>query len=563
MPDHLASILSRLDALAAYEGPWRPLRDETPLLRRRLAELREREQRLDDLLVIALVGGSGVGKSTLLNALAGDQLAETSEFRPCTATPAVYQPPGSNFGLDGWKRIQGSALEHLVIIDTPDSDTVIRQHRESVIQALTQSDLILICGSPEKYLDEATWSLLRPLAGERTMVCVETKADLETESVREHWTKRLHEQGLAVADYFRVSPRRSLDRKLGDPAAPRDEFDFARLESFLHEELSTERARRIKRSNVYGLLTKTLATLRERVAARAPELSALQRFLDHHDKEVAKEVYTLVGRRIFAEPHLWNFALGREVGLRAKGIVGTLYRLLETLRTLPARIATWMPRIGRDSAGRQAAAMLTEQSLFEQNIDVATAAIREYYANHQSHVTLECAKAGFDPLNTEQGLTEFLDGIQQRLAGLLRGPARDRVVVRARALTSWPVMLLADLPPLAFLGYAGYRIVSDYFAGTILTGDYFLHASAVLAIILALELAAMSVSARALAWSARRAATRDLRTVLLSGGIAFSPERTVVAEAARCADTCAQIASESQYGFHSRPEHASFGETRA
>ncbi|GMU93919.1 MAG: hypothetical protein AMXMBFR4_29770 [Candidatus Hydrogenedentota bacterium] len=563
MPDHLASILSRLDALAAYEGPWRPLRDETPLLRRRLAELREREQRLDDLLVIALVGGSGVGKSTLLNALAGDQLAETSEFRPCTATPAVYQPPGSNFGLDGWKRIQGSALEHLVIIDTPDSDTVIRQHRESVIQALTQSDLILICGSPEKYLDEATWSLLRPLAGERTMVCVETKADLETESVREHWTKRLHEQGLAVADYFRVSPRRSLGRKLGDPAAPRDEFDFARLESFLHEELSTERARRIKRSNVSGLLTKTLATLRERVAARAPELSALQRFLDHHDKEVAKEVYTLVGRRIFAEPHLWNFALGRELGLRAKGIVGTLYRLLETLRTLPARIATWMPRIGRDSAGRQAAAMLTEQSLFEQNIDVATAAIREYYANHQSHVTLECAKAGFDPLNTEQGLTEFLDGIQQRLAGLLRGPARDRVVVRARALTSWPVMLLADLPPLAFLGYAGYRIVSDYFAGTILTGNYFLHASAVLAIILALELAAMSASARALAWSARRAATRDLRTVLLAGGIAFSPERTVVAEAARCADTCAQIASESQYGFHSRPEHASFGETRA
>ncbi|MBX7255890.1 MAG: 50S ribosome-binding GTPase [Candidatus Hydrogenedentes bacterium] len=528
MSDSLGGILARLEEIAAYDGPWKPLRDEAPLLRARLQELRERETRLDDLLVVALVGGSGVGKSTLLNALAGDQLAATSEFRPCTSVPTVYHPPGAVLGMKDWNRVSGSALENLVIIDTPDSDTVEHAHREKVVEALREADVILICGSPEKYLDEATWSLLRPLQGERTMVCVETKADLSTEDVREHWTARLREQGFEVSGYFRISARRSLDRKLTGHAPHGDEFDFARLEAFLRTELSSERARRIKRSNALGLLTKTQQRLTENVVVRRPELESLQTKIGETDKAIARETCTIIGRRLFAEPHLWNYALGREVALRAKGIVGTLYRILEAARSFPARLAQRFSWGGAASAGRQAAAMLNEDGVFAEDITVATDAIRDVYAQRRSELALDWVRAGFEPSDAEAGFTEFHHAVQQRLGFLLRGPARDRVVSRAKWLTCWPLALLVDAPPVAFVGYAGYRIVSDYFMGVVLTSDYFLHSGAVLAILLAVELLLISLISRMCAWSARRRAASDLRAAILSGNLAFLHERAVL-----------------------------------
>src|SRR5438552_2032913 len=45
-----------------------------------------------DTYVLALVGGTGVGKSTLLNALAGDQVSPASARRPTTSDPVAWVP---------------------------------------------------------------------------------------------------------------------------------------------------------------------------------------------------------------------------------------------------------------------------------------------------------------------------------------------------------------------------------------------------------------------------------------------------------------------------------------
>jgi tRNA U34 5-carboxymethylaminomethyl modifying GTPase MnmE/TrmE len=58
----------------------------------RLLQVLSWKQRLDVgfPLIVALVGGTGTGKSTLLNSLAGRSVSAVGIKRPCTLTAIVY-----------------------------------------------------------------------------------------------------------------------------------------------------------------------------------------------------------------------------------------------------------------------------------------------------------------------------------------------------------------------------------------------------------------------------------------------------------------------------------------
>src|SRR5262245_17188244 len=136
------------------------------------------------LLVIMLMGGTGVGKSTLLNALAGGTIAHASFARPTTRDPVVYyhqslQPHKLDPTLQHCKLMvhDRPALEQKIIVDTPDLDSNDLANREKLNALLPVADIVLYVGSQEKYHDKLGWDLFLQHRRRRAFAFVLNKWD--------------------------------------------------------------------------------------------------------------------------------------------------------------------------------------------------------------------------------------------------------------------------------------------------------------------------------------------------------------------------------------------------
>ncbi len=157
-------------------------------------------------LWVVLLGGTGTGKSSLFNAICGIALSATGVERPKTSGPIAHADAGLSFGerfpfsrsvhqtrpsvrASKGKPAAGNPGEFLVVadqqgtwpsvvlVDTPDLDSVEAENRLVSERLYLLSDLVLFVTSQEKYADLVPHQFLQRVIREgKPLYCLVNKA---------------------------------------------------------------------------------------------------------------------------------------------------------------------------------------------------------------------------------------------------------------------------------------------------------------------------------------------------------------------------------------------------
>ncbi len=115
---------------------------------------------LGEVLVVAFAGGTGSGKSSLLNAVLGQEVSHVGVARPTTDDALAVIPEDSSMSfsrllsdLGVTERIGASKLKSSILVDLPDFDSTEEAHRHIVEDVLPRVDAVVWVFDPEKYAD--------------------------------------------------------------------------------------------------------------------------------------------------------------------------------------------------------------------------------------------------------------------------------------------------------------------------------------------------------------------------------------------------------------------------
>jgi GTPase SAR1 family protein len=209
----------------------------------------QRRERSPSFTVVGVFGATGSGKSSLVNALVGSDVARTHVRRPTTseALAVTWEPEGAADLLD-WldvreRVLQGTPLDprarELLLLDLPDFDSIEQGNRAIAERLAGQVDALLWVVDPQKYADDVLHAqFITPHArhAEVTLLVlnqIDLLAAADVPKVVRSLTEIAQRDGITGVRVISVSARTGdgiakLRKALGDLAAARSARD-ARL----------------------------------------------------------------------------------------------------------------------------------------------------------------------------------------------------------------------------------------------------------------------------------------------------------------------------------------------
>ena len=213
------ALVDRLNRWADNAPPWQPAEKCRALVRRLTDRAASLRVRLEAPLVVATLGGTGTGKSALVNALLGAEVVRTGRSRPTTTRPTLVCRPGLTpemLGIDPtsveWIERDLPALRDLVLVDCPDPDTTEEESDRATVAPekpgtsagakrnihecdsnlarlraiLPKCDVLLVTATQQKYRSARVAGELAAAARGAHTVFVQTHADVD-DDIRDDW----------------------------------------------------------------------------------------------------------------------------------------------------------------------------------------------------------------------------------------------------------------------------------------------------------------------------------------------------------------------------------------
>lgn len=164
-------------------------------------------------LIVAFMGGTGVGKSSLLNRLAGKAVARTGVERPTSKEVTLYHHQNVTINnlpeklpIDRIRIAQhdDASKKDIIWIDMPDFDSTEQSNKHLVLEWLPHIDVLIYVVSPERYRDEKAWRLLLAEGGRHAWLFVLNQWDRGQSEQYEDFKQQLGKAGFVEPIIFRT-----------------------------------------------------------------------------------------------------------------------------------------------------------------------------------------------------------------------------------------------------------------------------------------------------------------------------------------------------------------------
>lgn len=210
--------------------------------------IKDRLSHLQSAALLVIVGEVKSGKSSFVNALLGEEICEVAPD-PCTTgiQELVYGEERTSKTLgDNWKRLSlpKKVLQEITIVDTPGTNSIIRNHQTITENYIPQSDLVIFIFSAKNPHTGSAWDFLSLIRQNwlRKMVFVLQQADLATPRELEINQERVHqyarERNVQNPKVFSVSAKLETEQV--------SDSGFAEFREFLQNAVSEGEVWRMK-----------------------------------------------------------------------------------------------------------------------------------------------------------------------------------------------------------------------------------------------------------------------------------------------------------------------------